>query len=61
MCLIFRYHIGESLLPSVRQFLQFIDLEEEIESHGFCVKVSSLLQLEQQEAATNDVFSQERP
>ena len=23
-----RYHIGESLLPSVREYLQFIDAEE---------------------------------
>lgn len=37
-----RYHIGESLLPSIRTFLQFIDAEETIVSHGFTVKVDGL-------------------
>ncbi|KAL4862712.1 hypothetical protein BDV12DRAFT_202789 [Aspergillus spectabilis] len=30
-----RYHIGESLLPSTRDFLKFIDLYDKFESHGF--------------------------
>ncbi|KAL4874339.1 hypothetical protein BJY04DRAFT_226143 [Aspergillus karnatakaensis] len=30
-----RYHIGESLLPSTREFLKFIDLYDRFESHGF--------------------------
>lgn len=34
-----RYHIGESMLPSMRHFLQFIDLDEKFLSHGFRVKV----------------------
>ncbi|KZO98522.1 FAD/NAD(P)-binding domain-containing protein [Calocera viscosa TUFC12733] len=33
-----RYHIGESMLPSVRPFMRFIDLEETIKNHGFTVK-----------------------
>ena len=35
-----RYHIGESLLPSVRTFLRFVDLEKTFDSHGFYKKVS---------------------
>ncbi|KAJ5888978.1 hypothetical protein N7495_009019 [Penicillium taxi] len=30
-----RYHIGESLLPSTREFLKFIDVYDKFESHGF--------------------------
>lgn len=29
-----RYHIGESLLPSIRYFLRYIGLEEEFDQHG---------------------------
>ncbi|KAG1886509.1 putative halogenase [Suillus subluteus] len=34
-----RYHIGESLLPSVRSFLAFIDAEESVKNYGFTLKV----------------------
>lgn len=34
-----RYHIGESMLPSMRHFLRFIDLEKKFDEHGFRVKV----------------------
>ncbi|KAJ7619465.1 hypothetical protein FB45DRAFT_159835 [Roridomyces roridus] len=30
-----RYHIGESMLPSLRHFLRFIDAERKVEEHGF--------------------------
>ncbi|KAL3464925.1 FAD/NAD(P)-binding domain-containing protein [Aspergillus heterothallicus] len=33
-----RYHIGESLLPSFRHYLRFIDLDEEFDSYGFTKK-----------------------
>ncbi|KAJ5371544.1 hypothetical protein N7517_003550 [Penicillium concentricum] len=33
-----RYHIGESLLPSTREFLKFIDVYDKFESHGFIHK-----------------------
>ncbi|KAJ5772543.1 FAD/NAD(P)-binding domain-containing protein [Penicillium odoratum] len=33
-----RYHIGESLLPSVRYFLDFIDLYDTFNGHGFLRK-----------------------
>ena len=34
-----RYHIGESLLPSVRPFLRFIGAEEAVINYGFALKV----------------------
>jgi 2-polyprenyl-6-methoxyphenol hydroxylase-like FAD-dependent oxidoreductase len=37
----FRYHVGESLLPSMRYFLDFIDLYKKFDNHGFLLKVSS--------------------
>jgi 2-polyprenyl-6-methoxyphenol hydroxylase-like FAD-dependent oxidoreductase len=36
-----RYHIGESMLPSMRHFLKFIDCYEKFDSHGFRIKVST--------------------
>ncbi|CAI7598924.1 unnamed protein product [Penicillium pancosmium] len=33
-----RYHIGESLLPSVRYFLDFIELYDDFNAHGFLRK-----------------------
>ena len=35
-----RYHIGESMLASMRHFLQFIDLDETFDKHGFQQKVT---------------------
>jgi monoamine oxidase len=34
-----RYHIGESLIPSVRHYLRFIDAEEKLSEYGFTRKV----------------------
>ncbi|KAK3906045.1 tryptophan 2-halogenase [Staphylotrichum tortipilum] len=34
-----RYHIGESMLASMRHFLRFIDLEKTFDSYGFTRKV----------------------
>ncbi|RYP49870.1 hypothetical protein DL768_004486 [Monosporascus sp. mg162] len=42
-----RYHIGESLLPSIRHFLRFIDLDKEFDSHGFRVKKGATFKLSQ--------------
>ncbi|KAK7020672.1 hypothetical protein VNI00_017662 [Paramarasmius palmivorus] len=33
-----RYHIGESMLPSVAPFLEFIGAKDKIEQHGFMYK-----------------------
>ncbi|KAF6842711.1 hypothetical protein CMUS01_02839 [Colletotrichum musicola] len=36
-----RYHIGESMLASMRHLLRFIDLEDKFDSYGFVKKVRS--------------------
>ncbi|TFK37701.1 hypothetical protein BDQ12DRAFT_724147 [Crucibulum laeve] len=36
-----RYHVGESMLPSIRHFLRFIDLEDKFGAHGFTPKVGA--------------------
>ncbi|KAI0338616.1 FAD/NAD-P-binding domain-containing protein [Trametopsis cervina] len=42
-----RYHIGESLLPSIRAFLQFIEAEDRIKAHGFTPKPGAAVKLNQ--------------
>ncbi|KAI0698239.1 hypothetical protein BC835DRAFT_1335198 [Cytidiella melzeri] len=42
-----RYHIGESLLPSVRHFLRFIDAEAKVAGHGFAKKPGSAIKFNQ--------------
>lgn len=37
-----RYHIGESMIASMRYFLRFIDFEETFANYGFTKKVSVL-------------------
>lgn len=34
-----RYHVGESMLASIRHFFRFIDLDEEFNKYGFRRKV----------------------
>ncbi|KAJ7592018.1 hypothetical protein C8J56DRAFT_1013503 [Mycena floridula] len=42
-----RYHIGESMLPSVRPFLRFIDAESKVAAHGFTVKPGAAVKFNQ--------------
>ncbi|KAJ6454342.1 putative halogenase [Mycena sanguinolenta] len=42
-----RYHIGESLLPSCRPFLRFIEAEDLIKNHGFADKPGAAVKLNQ--------------
>ncbi|KAA1472988.1 FAD/NAD(P)-binding domain-containing protein, partial [Dentipellis sp. KUC8613] len=42
-----RYHIGESLIPSVRHHLRFIDAEEKILAHGFAHKPGAAIKFNQ--------------
>ncbi|KAF9783765.1 FAD/NAD(P)-binding domain-containing protein [Thelephora terrestris] len=42
-----RYHIGESLIPSVRHYLRFIDAEEKVANHGFATKPGSAMKFNQ--------------
>lgn len=41
----FRYHIGESLLPSVRHHLRFIGADDKVDSFGFFKKVRLVFML----------------
>jgi hypothetical protein len=34
-----RYHVGESLIPSIRHYMRFIGAEEKLANHGFVRKV----------------------
>ncbi|KAI0264704.1 hypothetical protein BC834DRAFT_1042243 [Gloeopeniophorella convolvens] len=42
-----RYHIGESLLPSIRHHLRFIEAEEKVVSHGFIKKPGAAMKFNQ--------------
>ncbi|KAJ7206028.1 hypothetical protein GGX14DRAFT_367523 [Mycena pura] len=50
-----RYHIGESMLPSLRHFLRFIGAEDKVEMHGFQRKPGAAILFNQwkQEGYTN--------
>ena len=37
-----RYHVGESLIPSIRHYMRYIDADEKLVNHGFVHKVSNL-------------------
>ncbi|KAL9111519.1 MAG: hypothetical protein Q9227_004006 [Pyrenula ochraceoflavens] len=52
-----RYHIGESLLASVRHFLRFIDLEKTFDAHGFCRKNGAAFKLNQKKAGYTDFLA----
>ncbi|KAL4876136.1 FAD/NAD(P)-binding domain-containing protein [Aspergillus karnatakaensis] len=40
-----RYHIGESMLPSLRHYLKFIDLDEEFKARGFTKKAGAAFRM----------------
>ncbi|KAJ3572209.1 hypothetical protein NP233_g3234 [Leucocoprinus birnbaumii] len=42
-----RYHIGESMLPSLNAFMRFIGAEEKLRSHGFAVKRGAAVKFNQ--------------
>ncbi|KAF9049926.1 FAD binding domain-containing protein [Panaeolus papilionaceus] len=42
-----RYHVGESLIPSVRHYLRFIGAEEKVIKHGFISKPGSAIKFNQ--------------
>ncbi|KDR75254.1 hypothetical protein GALMADRAFT_226924 [Galerina marginata CBS 339.88] len=42
-----RYHVGESLIPSVRHYLRFIGAEEKMVNHGFVRKPGSAIKFNQ--------------
>ncbi|KAJ7874822.1 FAD binding domain-containing protein [Mycena olivaceomarginata] len=42
-----RYHVGESLIPSVRHYMRFIGADEKLASHGFVNKPGSAIKFNQ--------------
>ncbi|KAG5335751.1 hypothetical protein C0989_000463 [Termitomyces sp. Mn162] len=42
-----RYHVGESLIPSARQYLRFIGAESALVEHGFVFKPGSAIKFNQ--------------
>ncbi|KAG7442938.1 FAD/NAD-binding domain-containing protein [Guyanagaster necrorhizus] len=42
-----RYHIGESMLPSIRPFLKFSGADDKVASHGFCPKPGAAVKFQQ--------------
>jgi 2-polyprenyl-6-methoxyphenol hydroxylase-like FAD-dependent oxidoreductase len=34
------YHVGESMLPTIRHYLRFIGCDEKFDAHGFAIKVT---------------------
>ncbi|KAJ7729520.1 FAD binding domain-containing protein [Mycena maculata] len=42
-----RYHVGESLIPSVRHYMRFIGADEKLASHGFVHKPGSAIKFNQ--------------
>ncbi|EUC41200.1 hypothetical protein COCMIDRAFT_106799 [Bipolaris oryzae ATCC 44560] len=49
-----RYHVGESMLASMRFFLRFIDLEKTFDAHGFQKKFGATFKITEKKAAYTD-------
>ncbi|KAJ5701353.1 hypothetical protein N7488_008901 [Penicillium malachiteum] len=56
-----RYHIGESMLASIRHFLRFIDLEKEFDAYGFCRKNGAAFKLNNKQAGYTDFIAANGP
>ncbi|KAI4241067.1 MAG: hypothetical protein LQ352_007508 [Teloschistes flavicans] len=52
-----RYHIGESMLASMRHFLRFIDLDETFDKHGFQVKRGAAFKLSEKPEGFTDFIA----
>ncbi|KAK2836992.1 hypothetical protein FQN49_006518, partial [Arthroderma sp. PD_2] len=52
-----RYHIGESMLPSIRHFLRFIDLDSKFDSYGFVQKNGAAFKLNSKPEAYTDFIA----
>ncbi|KAH9210135.1 hypothetical protein DL95DRAFT_526475 [Leptodontidium sp. 2 PMI_412] len=49
-----RYHIGESMLPSLRHFFRFVDLDSTFVAHGFYKKIGAAFVLNNKDPAYTD-------
>ncbi|KAB8295897.1 hypothetical protein EYC80_008718 [Monilinia laxa] len=52
-----RYHVGESMLASIRHFLRFIDLDETFKNHGFTKKVGAAFKLTEKREGYTDFIA----
>ncbi|KAF2970807.1 hypothetical protein GQX73_g2832 [Xylaria multiplex] len=52
-----RYHIGESLLPSMKYFFEFIDLYEKFDAHGFVHKNGSTFKFNSKKPGFTDFLA----
>src|SRR5262245_40453662 len=55
-----RYHIGESLLMSVRPLLQFAGVDEKVRAHGFTRKPGAIFKIKHDAPAGYLDFSKSR-
>ncbi|KAH8721626.1 RadH flavin-dependent halogenase [Ilyonectria robusta] len=56
-----RYHIGESMLPSIRPLLRFIDLDDTFDKHGFQKKLGAAFKLTAKREGYTDFVSVHGP
>ncbi|KAH8585720.1 non-heme halogenase [Bisporella sp. PMI_857] len=49
-----RYHVGESMVASIRHFLRFIDLDSTFNNHGFIKKTGAAFKLNNKREAYTD-------
>lgn len=56
-----RYHIGESMLASMRHFIRFIDLEKTFDNHGFRKKNGAAFKLNNKRAGYTDFLAVNGP
>ncbi|KAL8709512.1 MAG: hypothetical protein Q9220_005754 [cf. Caloplaca sp. 1 TL-2023] len=52
-----RYHVGESMLASIRHFFRFVDLDEKFDSHGFKIKKGATFKLNAKREAYTDFIA----
>ncbi|KAK1573276.1 RadH flavin-dependent halogenase [Colletotrichum navitas] len=56
-----RYHIGESMLPSIRPLLRLIDLDETFDKHGFQKKLGAAFKLTAKREGYTDFVADHGP
>ncbi|CAI6340551.1 unnamed protein product [Periconia digitata] len=52
-----RYHVGESMLPSIRPLLRFIDCDKKFDDHGFYIKKGATFKLNSKAPGSTDFIA----
>ncbi|QSZ36208.1 hypothetical protein DSL72_007334 [Monilinia vaccinii-corymbosi] len=52
-----RYHVGESMLPSIRHFMRFIGCDEKFDAHGFKIKRGATFKLNSKPPGSTDFIA----